>query len=168
MKAASVLLFLAALVPLGGCGYTVGQLHPENVESVAVDVFGRGRNVFRRNLESRLTEAVVKRITSDTPYRISTKSRADTLITGRIENVSQRVLGGDPTTGLPREKELTLIVSFTWTDLRTGRKLREVRSMPVAGTYSPRDGINQDFFQGSEDVINDAAKRIVEQLERTW
>lgn len=116
----------------------------------------------------RLTEAVVKRLELDTQYKVTDKSRADTELRGTIDRVSQRVLSFNPDSGLPREKELTVTVSFTWTDLRSGKVLAQRRSFRQAGTYIPPQPFGEDFFQGSEDVVNKLAKRIVEQMETDW
>jgi hypothetical protein len=102
------------------------------------------------------------------PYKVTAKSRADTLLVGSIDDVEQRVLSFSPDTGLPRESELTLVVSFTWTDLRTGKTIVQRKKMRVSGTYTREDPITEDFFQGSENVINRLASRVVEQMEQPW
>ena len=73
-----------------------------------------------------------------------------------------------PTPGLPRETELTLVVSFVWKDLRTGKTIVERKGMKVSGSYTREDPIAEDFFQGSENVINRLAQRVVETMEQPW
>jgi hypothetical protein len=128
----------------------------------------RGKDVYRREIEMRVTEAVVKRIEQDTPYKVTTKERADTLLSGSIDTIEQRTLSFNPDTGQPRETELTLIISFTWRDLRTGRILAERKSMTITGRYTRQDPIEEDFFQGSENVINRLARQVVEKMEQPW
>lgn len=149
-------------------GYSFANQYQENIRTVAVPIFDIGKDVYRRGLEFRLTEALVKRIELDTPYKVVLKKKADTELRGRIDVIEQRVLSFNPDTGLPRENEITMSVSFTWTDLRSGKVLASQTKFRQAGTYIPERPIGEDFFQGSEDVINRLAKRIVEQMEKPW
>ncbi|MCJ7544284.1 MAG: LPS assembly lipoprotein LptE [Phycisphaerae bacterium] len=169
---AALLLLATAFVPScasdGHSGYTVTNQYRPGIKTVAVDMWQRGKNVYRREIEIRATEAVVKRIEQDTPYKVTDKSRADTLLTGSIDEVEQRTLSFSPDTGLPRETELTLIVSFAWKDLRTGQTILERKGMKISGSYTREDPITEDFFQGSEDVINRLARRVVEHMEQPW
>ena len=95
---------------------------------------------FRRELEFQLTEALVKRIEMDTPYRIAPLRTADTLLTGEILEVRQRVFGDDFDTGLPREKGATILMRYRWKDLRTGRILVERERFPYSVEYIPPVG----------------------------
>ncbi len=168
------LALCALLVASAGCntdpntGYTTASHFRTGIETVCVPIWVRGKNVYRRGLEMRLTEALVKRIEHDTPYKVTTKPRADTQLTGTIDNIEQRVLSFNPNTGLAREMELTMVVSFTWTDLRDGQIIDQQKNFRVAGSYIEEDPLSEDFFQGSEDVVNKLAKRIVEQMEAPW
>lgn len=186
------MLALLSVLTQSGCsgdehhGYTVKSQYRGGIKTVAVPIFIRGKNVYRRELEDRLTEAVVKRIEADTPYKVTVKERADTVLTGTIVNVNQRILSFNSDTGDPREMEITLKINFTWTDLRTGDTLVEKKDFLVSGDYvteipyeEDSDGkyvpdpdaenrMTEDFFQGSENVINRAAKRIVETMEAPW
>ena len=167
-------LLLACVLLTGGCsedptkGYTLKSQFPEDVRTVHVPIWHRGRNVYRRGLEMRLTEALIKRLELDTPYKVTDKDRAHTELTGTIDTISQRVMSFNPDSGLPREKEITLIVSFSWVDLRNGRDIVRRRNFRQAGTYIPPQPLSEDFFLGSEDVINRLAQRIVEQMAAEW
>lgn len=170
----TLLVGAALLAIASGCsddptkGYTLTSQYDRGVKTVSVPLWGRGKDVYRRGLEMRLTEAVIKRLELDTPYKVTDRRRADTELSGTIERVSQRVLSFNPDTGLPHEKEITLAVSFTWTDLRSGRVLARRRNFRETGSYIPPSPLGEDFFQGSEDAINRLARRIVEQLEANW
>ena len=165
------LVLLAILLTTGvlmtGCGYSVSNIYRENIKTITVEMFSRSRDVYRRGLPMRLTEALAKRIELDTPYKL-TNDDADTKLTGTIEEVHQQVLSKNPDTGLPREKEVTFVVSMRWVDLRTGEVLMEHRNLRVADTYIPDTQFEQDFFVGSEAVINRLARRIVEKMEKDW
>jgi len=171
---------LAVTVVLGGmlagpgcstdpkAGYTMADQYRPGIHTVAVPIWTRGRQVYRRGLEFRLSEALAKRIELDTPYKVVGKDRADTQIEGRIDRIDQQVLSNDPDTGRPRELEVTLVLSFTWKDLRTGKILVKHDNFRVADSYITHEPVGEDFFQGSEADIDKAARRIVETMEADW
>jgi outer membrane lipopolysaccharide assembly protein LptE/RlpB len=168
------LLLAGPMLAACGCasdptqGYTVKSQYLQNVRTVAVPIWTRGKEVYRRELEMQLTEAVIKRLELSTPYKVVDKTRADTELRGTIDNVSQRVLSFNPDSGQARETEITYTVSFTWTDLRSGKVLTRRRNFRQAGAYIPLAPFGEGFFQGSEDVVNKLAQRIVEQLAVEW
>ena len=171
-----VALALCAVVAGGACGcnsdptrgYRVGNLYRPGIRSVAVSAFTRGKDVYRRGVEIRLTEAVAKHIQTHTPYTVTTRGRADTILTGTVEQISQRVLNSDPDTGRTRELEMILVASIRWKDLRTGEILLERKNLRAAGAYIPPAPLSEDFFQGSQNALNRLARRIVETMEADW
>ncbi|HET6428979.1 MAG TPA: LPS assembly lipoprotein LptE, partial [Phycisphaerae bacterium] len=119
---------LLAALPAGcanvdpSAGYTTASQYPRDVRTVAVPIFVRGAGEFRRDFEIRLTEAVKKRITMDTRYRLTDPSRADTLLLGTLNWIQQRPLSYDTREGRPREYQVRVSVDLLWKDLRgTGR-----------------------------------------------
>ncbi len=149
-------------------GYTTTSQYRTGIKTVAVPIWTRGRHIYRRDLETQLTEAIVKRIELDTPYKVTTKAKADTQLRGSIDAVAQRVLSRNPNSGLAREIQVTFTVSFVWDDLRTGQRLTERENFTVAATYIPEEPLSESFLVGSEDLVNRLAKRIVEQMEQPW
>ncbi|RPI64075.1 MAG: hypothetical protein EHM48_01455 [Planctomycetaceae bacterium] len=170
---ATILLAATAVLTVGcsddpNKGYSTQSLYPEKVKSVAVPMWNRGGKVYRRGWEYTLTEAIQKQIQLDTKYKILPTSRADTILEGTIDEISQRVLSNDPDSGNPREKEIRFEVSFTWKDLRTGEILAQRTRMPVTATYIPLQPFSEDFFQGGQDAANRIAQAVVEQMESDW
>jgi len=164
-----VLLAAVSAAFLPGCGpYTTANQYRPGIQTVFVPIWTRGKKVYRRDIEMRLTEAIQKRIEQDTPYKITTKDRADTELRGQITLIRQRILSKNPDTGLPRELEVTFTLAFTWKDLRTGKVLVDEPKFRVADTYITHEPLNEDFFQGSEADINRIAKRVVEKMEANW
>lgn len=182
------LLFAAITVAglLTGCaddpsrGYSTTSVYRENLQTVAVPIWQRGNGVYRRDLEFRLTEALVKRIELDTPYKVVDRSKADTILEGTIVQVDQRVLSFNPNRGTPRDIGLRIVVDFTWTDLRSGEIIVQRKNFRDPGVYyplgtpnesflpPPPDKLDEDFFEGSADAVNRLAERIVENMEKPW
>jgi len=159
---------LIALTAAAGCGYKIGTLHRSDVRSIAIPVWTRGHGVFRRGLEMELTKAIVNRIQLDTRYRIRAEAQADTKLTGQLDNVRQRSLTINTNTGTSRAMEATFTVSFKWIDLRSGDERVVRKNFEVSGRYITAAPFSETFFTGSQEAIEQAAQRIVEQLEEGW
>jgi len=150
-------------------GYTTISQYRPDIKTVAVPIFQRGTSEYRRDIEFPLTEAVVKQIEAQTPYKVVDKSRADTLLTGTIQSIDPQVLSFVPTTGRAREIQLRVVVDFTWKDLRgEGKVLVERKNFRVAAEYIPEAPFSEDIFLGSEDAFNKIALRIVDQMAQPW
>ena len=149
---------------LAGCGYSTQRPFTQDVQSVHVEMFHT--HDFRRDLEFRLTEAVVKRIEMDTNYRIATRREADTVLSGELVEVRQNTLGQDFRTDLPRETSAAYIISFRWKDLRSGKILVERERFPYVATYIPPVG--ETFFDSAVRGLDGVAEQLVESMESPW
>jgi len=137
---------------------------PTDIQTVCVEMLHSKE--FRREIEIELTEALVKRIEMDTPYRIAPCDRADSAISGEIIEVQQRTIGTDFDTDLPREIGATIVMSWRWKDLRTGEMLRERGRFLYTTTYIPPVG--ETFETGMTRGLDGMAERIVEAMEKSW
>ena len=169
MRHVSLWITGLTLTSLVCCGYTTDRekiyrttnTQKNPIRTVAVDVFGSKE--FRRGLELQLTEAVKKRLNSDSPYRLANKEYADTLLSGEIKEVRQSTIGRDFRNVLPRETVQTVVVSFKWKDLRTGEVLVDRPNFVQSVDYIRP--LHEDFYHASERAMDRMAERIVEQME---
>ena len=158
---------------LAGCsadpsqGYTLASQYPEDVKTVAVPIWKRGSEVYRRDVEFRLSEAISKRLTAETPYRLASREQADTILEGTIRSVDQHVMSFNPDQGTPRNIQVRIVVDYTWTDLRTGAVRFKRTNFSGSGVYYAGVPIGEDFFQGSQEAFDDLAVSIIESLA-TW
>lgn len=157
------------LAVLAGCGagggYTNDSLYPQGIESICVDMFDN--RSFRRGVEYTLSDALVKRITSETPYRIvSDKNRADSVMGGQLVSIGDSVLTLEREIGRPLEKEVVLAAVVNWKDLKTGRLMVNNVTVSAAASYSEFQG--QDFTYASTLAANKLAQKIVELMEDNW
>ena len=160
-----VLTALAALLLAGCSGYTNKSLYPQDVKSIYVQMFDN--RTFRRGLEFTLSDALAKRIESDTPYRIiSDKDRTDSILDGQLVVIAESVLTQDREIGRPLEKEVVLTATVDWKNLRTGRMMINHRSISAAASYS--EFLNQDFTYASTLAANKLAEKIVEVMQDNW
>ena len=159
----------AACLCFCGCGemssYSNESLFPEDVDSVYVEMFDN--RSFRRGVEYKLSDALAKRIEAETPYKIiSSRDRADTVISGQIVRISELVLTSERQTGRALEKEVELQAVVNWKNLKTGELLIDNRSVSASASFSQFQ--NQGFRYASTLAANNLARKIVELMEKEW
>lgn len=152
------LLLLAA--GLGGCGYSVGSLYDEDVESIAVDVFTN--DTFRRDIELDLTREIVKQVRLRTGWRIANRSGADVVLTGRIMNIRDNVLS-ETERNLTLESSVIVTAEARLTDLRTGRLIRKVQRTTAESYLIPR---GESRVTAMTEAIYKLAEDLVQALEQ--
>jgi hypothetical protein len=149
----------------GLAGYSDESLFPQDVDSIYVEMFES--QSYRRNVEFGLTDALAKRIESQTPYKIvSSRDRADSIISGQILLVGQSVVTIERETGQALEKEVELRAAVNWKNLKTGDMLINNKSVSASAGYSELQ--NQSFEYASRLAANNLAQRIVELMEKQW
>lgn len=173
----SALTLLLCLL-LAGCGYNQSggndnrlegnyqwnSLFRQDIQSVAVPVFVT--KDFRRGVELRLTEAVIKQLEASAPYKVVPRERADTILEGQVTSVSVGTVNRDFRTNLPKVNSLTLTVDFTWKDLRNGRILMQRRNFQQEANFFP--SLGEGEFAGSQDAVEKLALGIVQELQADW
>jgi hypothetical protein len=168
MKIKRLLILAAAASICGlssGCGYSSKRPFPSDIETVHVEMLHSRE--FRRDLEFHLTEALIKRIEMDTPYRIANKEQADSIFSGEILEVRQSALGHQFTTGQPREMGASVVMRFRWVNQNTGEILAERPRFVHMDTYIPPVG--ESFTTGvAIRALDRMAERIVEAMETQW
>jgi hypothetical protein len=158
--------FMAStMLTVSGCGgYQNSWLYPQEVQTVYVEMFDT--KSFRRGFEFTLTDAICKRLESQTPYKIvSDRQTADTVLSGQMA-IRNMVLSMDRYTGRPLEYESGVSVVVTWKDLRTGRLLLDREEVMATATYSSQLGQTIDYSINL--AANKAAVRVVELMETPW
>jgi len=130
--AAIVVATLAAVVGCQGgpptiFGYQLGNqaLYDTSFQTIYVPAFSN--RAFQtqpyRGIETDITRAIVRELTTKTPYTIvSDPNRADTEIRGVVIALTKNILNRNQQ-NLIREEEVVLTVDVLWRDLRTGKNL---------------------------------------------
>jgi Lipopolysaccharide-assembly len=125
-------------------------------------------NVFRRDLEKQLTEAVIKEIHLRTPYRVvGNHAEADSLLTGTISSDAKNLVVEAPT-NLPRELNASIIVQTNWTH----NPPTEIESARIPTTISETINfvpeVGETTLSAYNHVIQSIAKQIVDMMEQPW
>jgi hypothetical protein len=162
---------LTGIFFLGGCGqggfsgYNNSWLHRQEISTVYVEMFDS--QSFRRGHEYDLTDAICKRIETDTPYKIvSDRNVADSILSGKIASIGKRNLSMERNTGRVFENQANVIVTLRWQNLKTNEIMVDNETVDVSADYSIFAG--QDFEYGSKVAVNRAAERIVELMQKKW
>lgn len=157
-------LITVSVIGTTGCGYSTARPFRTDLQTIHVDMFHSKE--FRRELEFRLTEALVKRLEMDTPYRIAPRRTADAVLTGEILAVDNRTFGADLAFDLPREIGSTVVVRFRLQDMRTGDILVDRPRFVYQTSYIPPVG--ETFTDGMTRALDGLAEGIVETMELDW
>ncbi|MBN1806992.1 MAG: LptE family protein [Sedimentisphaerales bacterium] len=153
---------------ISGCiltDYSSESLFPRNIDTVYLEMFDN--QTFRRGSEYELSDALSKRIEADTPYKIvSSRDRADTIMSGQIVSIGETSLSTERETGLILEKEVELTALINWKNLKTGELLIDNFSLSATASYSEYQ--QQDIKYASNLAANNLARKIVELMEVKW
>ena len=125
-------------------------------------------NVFRRDLEKQLTEAVIKEIHLRTPYRVvGNHEQADSLLTGTINSDAKNLVVEAPT-NFARELNATMQVTVNWThNPPTEIESRKIPTV-VAETINFVPEVGETTLSAYNHVIQSIAKQIVDMMEQPW
>ena len=143
--------FLAAIAASAvGCaglgGYHIGPDGLYNMEIKTVHVPMVEASTYRHAFAERLTEAIVKKITEQTPYRIATASNADSILTVKLTGETQSVSAlnrYDDT----RQKNVELTATAVWTDVRGFASVNQSPNQSLLS--SPARRFSQSFSFGN-------------------
>lgn len=162
-------IVMLSILGLSGCagldGYSNQSLFPQEIDTVYLEMFDN--QSFRRGAEYELTDALSKRIEVETPYKIvSSRDRADTIMSGQIVSIGETALSTERETGLILEKEVELTALVDWKNLKTGELLIDNLSISATASYSEYQ--QQDIKYASNLAANNLARKIVERMEVKW
>ena len=167
-----VLTLLVNVLINAGCasdptqGYAPVSVYPDNISTVAVNIFKN--NSFSREIEFELADALVKEIEARSPYKVTSSSRADTILTGTVRNVQRDQLSKSRLTGLSEEVLLSVTIDFKWTDQRTGRSLVQRESFTGHATFFPSRPTGELIELGEFAVVQLLARDIVRAMQENW
>lgn len=158
MRSALLLLLLATLA---ACGYSTQRLDAfPNARSIAIVPFQSPG--FRRDLDLRLTQAVVDAIRARTSYSIGAPGSADLVLSGVM--VADEVVTLQRASREVVEKRLQGDLQVTIKDRRSGRVVKTYRAYDTV-TFTP--GRQGETLEGSayDQWVQRVALRVAQGLE---
>jgi hypothetical protein len=145
-------------------GYQWKSLYRQDIQTVAVPVFVN--RTYRRGLETQLTKSVIQQLEEHSPYKVVPREKADTILECEIVAASNSTLTFGDNSGLPQDQLFTMVVSFTWKNLRTGEIIVQRRNFDQRADFVPVLGESESV--GSSDAIQKLALGIVQELQADW
>jgi hypothetical protein len=177
MTRARALLCVLALgaAACGGCGYAASDLIRSDIKTVYVQFFDN--TTFRRGLEVPLTRAVVDEIKLRTPLLFAPRDEADSILSGELVDVAESTRVRSRTDQV-LIRHVTVKVRFRWRDRLTGadivpeqvvsESVRVAPSVTDTATAEPVDPLVQREASSFDLVFQEAARRLVEKMEKPW
>lgn len=167
------LLLLAAVSSAGCASYQFGarSMFRDDIRTVYVPV---ARNeTFRHDLGPRLTEAVIRHIELQTPYKVTGDPGADSTLQLRITHQLKKVLT-ESASDDPRALDAVISIHAHWTDrngtpmMRNQLALDDQPGVMLAqgSHFVPEAG--QSVQTGLQETLERLADRIVSQMELRW
>lgn len=154
---------LAALVLLAACGYSTRRLAdlPAGARTIAVRTFEN--QGFRRDLELRLTQAVVEEIRARSSYAIGSLAGADLVLSG-VMTAEESVVTQDADRNAV-QKRLGGTLDVVITDRRTGAVVKRYRAS-ASTEFTP--DLRGESLEGSatDEWARRIAERVVQGFER--
>lgn len=165
---ATILALILAAAPLGCArrGYTFDSTYDKSIRTISIPIFDN--ETFHPGLETLLTQAIAHEIQTNTPWRVTDSSGADTRLEGRITAVQLRTLSTRNRTGLVEEQGLTVTVDFQWRDNRSGDVLVGRDHFAAAATFVPATDTGERIEIGQRQAIAELARSIVAELRSNW
>ncbi|MEM0984279.1 MAG: LPS assembly lipoprotein LptE [Planctomycetota bacterium] len=164
-----LVLFLGACASDPTKGYSLGWSFDDSIETVSVPMFEN--RTYVTGIEATLTDAIIKRIQSRTPWAV-TQRNADTTLVGEITNVRRRILSNSPESGFVQDQAVTIEITYTWRDNRTGETLSQASRFAASTAVIPVRGSDGSIGErpeiGQRDVIAELAEAVVDNMRSRW
>lgn len=155
-------LFTASLL-LAACGYTSRSQLRQNVNTIYIPIFDN--LTYRRGLEFDLTNSLKNEILFRTRLKIVDKDHADSILYGSITDVKKLVLLEDPRANLV-EAAMTIIIDFSWVDLRTGRTIVNKKNVTQQAEFLAKR--KEDEGTAEREAFVDLAEKVIALMEENW
>ena len=125
-------------------------------------------NVFRRDVEKQLTEAVIKEITMRTPYKVvADHTKADSLLSGTINTAGKNLVVEAPT-NFARQLNMTINVMVKWTRNPPTEIEDKLPATLVTETWNFVPEVGDSTLTATNHVVISLAKQIVDMMEMQW
>lgn len=147
-------------------GWSTRSAHPENYRTVSVPIFEN--RTYERDVSRLLTDAVIKEIQQSTPYRVTSASKADTVLRGSIRQVTLRELSKSVATGLSEEMVMQVTVDYEWIDMRTGKPIVARQGFAGSGVFIASRPQAEPIDLGGYNAVQQLASDIVGSMQVDW
>lgn len=168
-------LLIAALVVLGGCGYTTGSLLPSNYHTIYIEPFKNKigylsegtRELYIPLLENKVHDNVVLRFQNDGHLKVERDGQTDLVLKGDLVKFEREELRVDNDQNV-QEYRLRITVNIALVDPSTSTELWRENAFAGEATYYLSGPQSKSESAALEDALVDLSRRIVEQTLENW
>ncbi len=170
--APALALALAASAVLTACaadprrGYSFQSPYDTSITTVAVPVFANA--TMHTGIEAELTDAVIKELQRETPWRVTQSETADAVLKGRITSVRLVRLSQQSGVGLVQEQGVEMNISFEFIDNRRGETLVARQGFAALASFIPAQPTGERISVGYRGAAEILANDIVSELANSW
>lgn len=164
LRSAAVLL--CASLPVACSSAPKPVTFPDRFRVVAVPMVEN--DSYDHKVAAELTEALVKAIESQTPYRVARTGAADLVLRATVRTVDLRVLSKNRATGLPGEMAYRLTVDFSWIEQDSGAVLVDRVGYVKSSMFVPSLPSQEPADLGRFGAVENLADDIVASLQGDW
>ena len=163
---------LVTVALLAGCaadpteGWSTASVWSTDVRTVSVSMFEN--STFNRDFAFEFMDALIKEIEARTPYKVTARGRADTIVTGRIRSIDHTELSKSSLTGLSEEVTVSVTIDLKWTDVRTGELLLELGSFTADSLFVPSNPTREPIELGKFGAAQKLARDVVSEMRADW
>ena len=147
-------------------GYSTESIYPTAYKTVAIPVIKN--ETYSREIGFMLTQALITEIETRTPYKVTSETYADTLLTGRITAVRLTALSQNESTGLDEEVIVGVTVNFEWMDLENDATIVKRSNFEGAGLFVPTPPSGEYMQIGEVAVVQQLASDMVDEMQAAW
>lgn len=147
-------------------GYSTKSIFSEDYKTIAVPIIEN--TTYSREIGFMLTQALITEIEARTPYKVTSETVADSLLTGRITSVELTSLSQNESTGLDEEVVVGVTVEFEWMDLETDRTIVRRSNFEGAGLFVPTPPSGEVIQIGQIAVVQQLASDMVDEMQAVW
>ncbi|MDA0803912.1 MAG: LPS assembly lipoprotein LptE [Planctomycetota bacterium] len=167
-RASIALAWSLCVAWLAGCstGPANSATFPNQFRVVGVPMIEN--ETYDRKVAAELTEAIVKSVEAQTPYRVVRAGNADLVLRARVTKVELRVLSKNRTTGLPGEMAYRLTVDFEWVEQDTGKVFVQRTGFVKSSMFVPSLPSQEPADLGRFGAVENMADDIVASLQGNW
>ncbi len=179
MKLARVLLIGAAVIVLGGCGYTSRSAIREKYRTIYISPFinktditqesytANRYRIYRPTIETDVTKATIDKFLSDGNLKPVKEEAADLVLRGEVVDYRRDPLRYDKNDEV-LEYRINIIVNLSLVNRLDGAVLWEEKNFTGDTTYFTSGTNSKSESTAVSDALKDLARRIVERTVEVW
>lgn len=171
-KAVPLAALALGLATIAGCaadprnGYSFRSAYDASIQTVAVPVFSN--RTMHTGIETDITDAVIKELQRETPWRVVQAETADAVLRGSITGVRLVRLSQQSGVGLVQEQGVEVTVGFEFIDNRRGETLVERQGFVALASFVPAQPTGERISVGYRGAAEILADDIVTELAASW